>query len=475
MHKLPKYLSFILLLLLLPYYITAQQNWTLEKCLSHALENNIQIKQQRLNSEIKALDLIQSKAALIPTLNASGSHTYNFGRTIDMYTNDFATSRVQSNNFYVSTGMTIFNGFQLLNTVKQNKLERDAAMYDTEKMQNDISLAIATAYLQVLFNYEYLDIKAAQLDISKQQTTQTQKLVEAGALPQSAFYSIEAQLAAEELQYVNAENMLNMSYLTLTQLLDLPTIEGFTIYRPAIEVEQFSLPALSSSYIYNTALQLQPEIKSAELKVKSALTGLSIARSYGLPSISLRGSYGTGYSGASREIVDFFVTGQTPIGFTESLEIVYGPSIDYITQVKPFKEQLNDNLNSSLGFYLNIPIFNNLQSRTAISKSRILIENANYNLQNTKNQLNKDIQQAYADAVSAYNRYMASQKAVIANETSYNYMEQRYALGMLNIIEYNDAKVKLDNARSELLQSKYEYVFRIKILDFYMGKPIEIK
>jgi len=453
----------------------AQKVWTLDDCISYAYQNNIQIKQQQLNTDIKKLDVTQSKAALLPNLNASASHAYNFGRTIDMYTNDFATSRVQSNNFYISTGVTLFNGFQLLNTLRQNIIDKEVSEYELEKLKNDISLSIATAYLQVLFNYEILDIRLNQSEISKQQLERTRLLVEAGTLAKQNLLAIEAQVAADNLQYVNAQNQLALSYLTLAQMLDLPSTEGFEIERPLIDITLLNFPTQTPDYIYNTSLILQPEIKTAELKLKSAYKSLSIARSSVSPNLYLRASYGTGYSGASKEITDVVLFDYVPIGYTQSLELVYGPSFNYITQVKPFKKQLDDNLNQSVGLTMTIPIFNGLQSRTSINKAKILIKNADYNLQNTKNQLNKNIQQAYADAKSAHNRYLASLKSVEAYEESFIYMEQRFNLGMLNSLDYNDAKIKLDNAKSELLQSKYEYIFRLKILDFYQGKPINLK
>ncbi len=468
--------TYILLIIsILPTVLLSQKIWTLEDCIKYAYENNIQIKQQKLNADLKQADVIQSKAALLPNLNGSASHTYNFGRTIDMYTNEFATSRVQSNNFYLSTGVTLFNGFQLLNSVKQSLIEKEAAGLELEKMKNDISLTIATAYLQVLFNYEYEDIKMAQVEISKQQVKRTSILVESGTLSKANLFSIEAQAASDELQLVNAQNQLNLAYLTLSQLLDLPSAEGFEIERPAIDITQLVFPAQNAGYIFSASLGLLPEIKVAELRLKSAQKGLCIARSTISPNIQLRASYGTGYSGASKEITDVVLYDYIPIGFTQSQEIVYGPSFNYITQVKPFKEQLDDNLNQSVGLTMSIPIFNGLQSRTAIRKSKIAIQNAEYNLQQAKNQLNKSIQQAYADALSANNRYLAAQKTVQAYEESFNYTDQKFNLGMLNSIDYNDAKNKLSSARSELLQAKYEYLFRLKILDFYQGKPITIK
>jgi len=370
-------LCILLIFFALSQNIFSQKVWSLEDCIKHAYENNIQIKQQELNTNVKNLDLIQSKAALLPSLDASGSHAYNYGRTIDMYTNEFATSRVQSDNFYVSSGVTLFNGFKLLNTIKQNTLEKKAAVYDLEKMKNDIALTIATAYLQVLFNYEFLETKQSQFDISKQQIKRTTILVDAGTLSKANLYSIQAQSATDELQLVNAQNQLDLSYLTLTQLLDLPSTEGFQIEHPLIEISTLSFPVQTPEYIYSTSLTLQPEIKSAEIKLESAQKGFSIARSSILPSITLRGSYGTGYSGASKEISNVVLSGYVPIGLTQSQEIVYGPTFNYLTQVVPFKNQLKDNLNQSIGLTLAFPLFNGLQIHTAISKSKIAIENSN--------------------------------------------------------------------------------------------------
>jgi outer membrane protein len=451
-----------------------EKQWSLQDCIEYAWNNNLRIKQQELGVDIAMQNLRQSRGNLFPTLNANASHVYNYGRTIDPFTNEFATERIQSNNFALSSGVTVFSGFQIYNTIKQNKLELDAGEYDVEKMKNDIALAIASAYLQILYSLELVDISLNQLEITKLQLERTQKLVNAGTQPRGALYNIEAQYASEELQLINAQNRLDLAYLDLVQMLDLREFHDFLIEIPEIEISPEQEYQYSPMQIYLIASGIQPDIKSADIRVQSAEKGLAIARGARSPMLTLRGAYGTGYSGNSREITDVIAGEPTQIGTTSTGLPVFAPTFDYQTQVKPFSNQLEDNLNHSIGLYLTIPIFNNFQVSSAVSRSRINLDNAKISNQLIKDQLFKTIQQAYADAGAALKRYMASEKNVDALQESFRYTEQRFNVGMVNHIEYNDAKNRLVAAESELLQSKYEYVFRTAILDFYMGNKIEL-
>lgn len=452
----------------------AQKSWTLEECIQQALSGNIRIKQQELNTRLSAIQYRQSISSLFPSLNGSASHVYNYGQTLDLYTNEFATDRVRSNNFYLSSGVTLFSGFQLLNNIRQKHADFLAATYDTEKMKNDISLAVATAYLQVLYNTELLSIAQNQSALTAQQLEITAKLVDAGTLPQLNLYTMQAQYASEELQTVNASNMLDLSLLTLTQLMELQNTEGFSVVKPMVDVPESSALALTVDEIYRKALLVQPDIKGAEMRLKSSEKGLYAARGSISPVITLNGSWGTGYSGASRIVDEVMLSGNMPIGYTALGEIVYAPSYSYTYKVKSFSDQIRQNENKSIGVYVNIPIFNRLQSRNAIAGARIGVDMAGYNLTESKNQLYKNIQQARADAVAALNKFRAAEKSLTAFTESFNYTRQRFDAGMLNAVDFNDAKNKMTAASSELLQAKYEYVFRIKVLDFYQGKPLTL-
>ncbi len=451
----------------------AQNVWTLEACIRHAHEKNINVRQQELGVEIAGENLTRATLERFPNLNMNATHGYNYGRTIDPFTNEFATERVRSNNFSVSSGVVLFNGFQINNAVKQSRLELDASKHDVDATKNDISLAISSAYLDILLSEELVEVLEGQLEVTRQQVERTKKFVEAGTVPRGNLLTIEAQAASEELQLINAQNRLQMAYINLAQLLDLREIEDFAIHIPEIEISPDEMIDMSPFEIYEIAVNIQPDIKASEIRVLSAEKDVEIARGGRYPTLSLRGSYGTGYSGASREIVDETLV-ERQIGWTESDELVYGYDVDFQTQIKPFIDQLEDNLNTSIGFYLTIPVFNNYQTSSAISRSKVALENSKLSNRLVRDQLFKSIQQSHADAKAALKRYEATKKNYGALEESFRYTEQRFNVGMADPIEYNDAKNRLAAAESELLQAKYEFVFRTKILDFYMGNPITL-
>jgi len=315
-----------------------------------------------------------------------------------------------------------------------------------------------------------------QLIITKQQVERTKILVEVGNLAKGNLLTLEAQAASEEVSLVNAQNQYDLSLLTLTQLLDLDSMNGFAIEKPVLNIAAMKLLLTEPEKIYAYALLNQPEIKSSELKLKSSEKGLSIAKSAIYPSLAFRASWGTGYSGASQKISSIDPMGYDTIGYTyqPSPVAVIAPSYNFIYDKIPFNDQIKDNENKSIGLYLNVPIFNNWQTNASIKRAKIGIQNAEYNLQTAKNNLNKSVNQAYADAKAALNKYNASEKAEEAIAESFKYTEQKFESGMVNTTDYNDAKNKWTKAKSDLLQTKYEYVFRLKILDFYLGNPMTL-
>ena len=454
----------------------AQSKWNLEQCIDYALRNNIQIKQQNLNLDLAKSNLWQSKMSMLPTINGGATHVYNYGTTVDRFTNQFATSQVQSNNFYLNSSLVLFNGFQLLNSVLQNRLNMQASQYDVEKMKNDVALNVATAYLNVLYGMENYENTQKQLEISQLQQSRTQKLYDAETISKGDLLNIVSQVSAEQVQVVNAENLLEMAYLTLKQMLNLNSGESFEIEKPIINISPEKYVLVKPDQIYNTALGNQPEIKSYDLKRQSAQKSLSISRGGRYPSISLQGSYGTGYSGASQQVVlPAVLNGFTPIGFTGAGDTVYSPNYEYNYRKKPFNDQIKDNVSKSIGFYLNVPIFNGWRTNSEVKRAKINLANSEYTLQLAKDQLNKTIQQAYADANAAFKKHEAGLKSVEAMEESFKYYQQKFDVGLVNSVDYNDAKNKLFKAKSELLQAKYEFLFKIKIIDFYMGKPLSLK
>ncbi len=447
-----KYILLILFLLSISF-AKAQEVWTLEKCVEYALTNNIQVKQQLLMVKNDQALLQQDKLSLVPSLNGGASHGYNWGKTVDRFTNEFATDRVQSNNFYLSSNVTLFQGFQKINQIKQRKVDLEATRFDTDKFMDDLALNIATGYLQILFYSELAKTSDNQLKATQLQADRLKKLVDAGALAQGDYYTIEAQRALENSQLVGALNNLDIAYLTLAQMLDLPSQQGFEIEFPDLDLGLQPTLAISPDAIYAFALETQPSIKSAESRVKSSEIGLTMAQGGQSPSLSLQGSLGTGFSGANK-LLD---------------------TVSFNYDVKPFADQVKDNFNRSISLNLNVPIFNGWATRTNISRARINVENQNYNLELSKLQLRKTIQQAYADAKAALNSYQASNTGVDAARESYRYAEQKFIVGSMNSVDYNNSKKDLEKAESDQLRAKYEFIFKSTVLDFYMGKPITLK
>lgn len=466
------------IILFLGASLQAQEVWTLEKCVDYALTNNIQVKQQQLQVQSTKATVTQDKFNMLPSLNGFAMHGYNWGQTIDRYTNQFATQRVRTNNFYLSSSVTLFDGFQKINRLRQSQTDLEAANYDTDKYMDDVSLSIATAYLQILFYKEMLKTAENQLDATNKQVDRVLKLVDAGAAAQGDLFTLKAQQAAENSQLVDARNNLGIAYLTLTQMLDLPSTDGFEIEFPNLEPGAQTALIAKPEQVYEYAIENQPEIKSSELRLKSSEYGLDQARGSLLPTLSLQGSVGTGYSGAAVQLDSLTPKGEIPIGYYYSSpgipQSVYTVQFDPVYKDKLFADQISDNINQSLSFNLSIPIFNGYSSRTAISKAKINVENSKYNLEISKLNLRKTIQQAYADAQAAYNKFQSSISGVEASKESYRYAEQRFIIGMMNSVDYNNAKTNLEKSESDLLQAKYNFIFKTTVLDFYMGKPITL-
>ncbi|PKP05091.1 MAG: hypothetical protein CVU11_01460 [Bacteroidetes bacterium HGW-Bacteroidetes-6] len=465
----------IAIFLLSAFWGYGQKQWSLEECIVYARENNLSLKLQQLNVQLAELSVFRSKAALLPGISAGATHNYNYGRTVDMYTNQFATDRVQSNNFYLSGNVTVFNGFRLINSWKQSELEAEAARLDAVQATQDISLSIATAYLQVLYSLELVNNAQNQLNVTQLQLERTRKLQVAGAVSRGNLLSIEAQAASEESQLVNAENQLSIAYLTLAQMLDLDDVASFQIVVPEIMMPDTAAFLLQNpNDIYRFAESNQPGVQSAEIKIESAEKSLDIARAGRYPSLSLSGSWGSGYSGASRRVTGINMDGYDTTGFTsESInEYVLSPSWSYSYETIPFADQIKDNVNKSIGLTLSVPLFNRFNTSTAIKQAKINVEMAKIGFEQEKRNLQKTIQQAYNDAAGALKRYQAAKKQADALREAFKYMDERFNVGAANPVEYSDSKNKLITAESDMLQARYEFIFRSKILDYYLGKEI---
>jgi outer membrane protein len=470
----------ILFFLLFPVAtsLSAQKVWTLEDCINYAFENNLDIKKQVLNVELNKAQKLQSTLGMLPSINANGTNIWNYGQTVDRYTNQFASSTVRSNNFNLSANMTLFNGLTLVNTYQQSKINLLASNYDMDVLKNNISLTVAGYYLDILFNMELLDVANEQQTITTDQVNRIKKMVEAGSSAKGDLLNIQAQLSTEELTVVDAENRLSISKLSLQQVIDLPVSKDFIVEKPLLKDVAVPKDVLTPEQIFDYALIARPEIKSADLRVQSAEKSLAIARGRVTPSLSFGGTWATGYSSAITQNDPNFVGDTTyiPVGYTSpSHETVLIPQVSSAPQVvTTFGDQLKQNENKSIGFNLSVPIFNGWQGRTAITSAKIQKSQAELDLEVMKRDLRKTIEQSYADAVAALKKYRAAGEKVTAQEESFKYTQQKFDVGMLTSFDFNNAKKELTKAQSELLQAKYDFIFKTTILDFYMGKPISI-
>jgi outer membrane protein len=425
---------------------SAQNVWSLQKCIDYALENNIQIKQQELNTNFYEVQVDQAKANRLPNLNAQIGNDNSFGRSLT-YLNTYKNVNSSSLTGGAGINLTIFNGMTLSNTIEKQQLDLQATLKDLQKAKDDIMLSIARSYLEILFAEELVLVDSAQLEVTQQQIHRTKQLVDAGSLAKGALLEIQAQLAREELQLVNDQNTVQLTYLTLFQLLELPIAESFTIEKPLLPEIKANMSMANSLDVFNNAMNARPEIQAAQLRVKSAQTELDIAKGNRYPSLSFNANYYNLYNNKYTDI--------------EGTDIAFG-------------EQLKNNSRSSLGFTLNIPIFNRFQVKNGITNATLQISDFQYRLQSTSNVLRKDIELSYTNALAALNRYISTQKAVVSMEEAFRYVEEKFNVGMVNSVDYNLQKNQLTAAKSQLLQAKYEYIFRTKILDFYNGVPIEL-
>jgi outer membrane protein len=419
---------------------------------------------------------------MLPNLNAQGTHGYNWGQRIDPFTNQFASERIQSNSFGISTSVNLFNGFQQSLSYKRSMLEIQRSKWDYERLRNDVALNVASGYLQILLTQELESIARTNVDQTLQQVRRIEKLVAAGALPPSNLDQMNAQLATDDASLVAAKNNVTMAKLALLQFLQLPSsnIASFEIEQPDIEKLQDGSIIQNVQAVVESALNSFPEVKSAETNLKSSEMGSSIARGGLYPQLSASYSYGSGFSGASRILTGTADSSAFPIGTvfgSNNLVLSFPQAVfeDDDFSVKPFNDQLRDNVNRSLFFSLTIPIFNGFQTNAAIQRAKIGVLDAKLNLDQTKQTLEQTVYRAYTDAQASLANYNAALRSMEANKRAFDWTQTRYEQGAANQVEYNDARSLYDNAQANVARNKYEYVFRLKVLDFYLGKPIQWK
>jgi len=443
-------IKFIVIFLCVCKLLPAQSKpWTLEDCIQYAIDHNITIKQLVVQKNVAEVNLNTSQMSRLPDLNANGGQNLNFGRT-QIRSGLYENRNQSGTNLSVGSSIPLFTGFRIPNEIARDKLNLETSVQNLEKAKEDLSLNVASLFLQVLFNKELLKINQEQLSLSQSQIERTRALTDAGKVPLSQLYDIESQAANDKVSVIQAANNLRVSLLDLAQSLELQQSSDFDIITPTLDhvVTEYMSSLQPPQTVYETAVQTKPVIRAQELQVKSAEKTLAIAKSGYYPTLNLNMGIGTNY---------FYL---------------YNPPIDYINST--FSSQIKNNMAEAIGLSLNIPIFNRFSVRNQVRNAKFNIENQQLALENAKKTLYKEIETAYLNAVSSQEKYKAAQQAIISTSESFNYAKERYETGKSTVFEFNDARTRWIRSQSEEIQAKYDFIFRTKILDFYNGKPIKL-
>ena len=455
----------------------AKKVWTLRELVDYAVSSNLTVKRSNYGVRTGEINYLQSRMTMLPSLNANGSYGFNWGRNIDPTTNLFVEQRINSINANVSSSLLLWNGFRLFYAMKQSEVELEAVSQDLVKARNDVILNVITLYLTVVFNKELYANAEYQLGSTREQLERTKKLVEAGALPRADALNLEAQHATNELNLIQRENALNLSFLQLKQALQLPASTEMDVELLNVDLNDQGINK-SADEIFEIAVLSMPEIQAARLRQKSSAFALRSTRGNYYPRITLNGSLSTLYSSARQEAI---LEGSTlvprEIGYLQSNpgELVFTDVLvnQFSFQTVGYQEQFKNNLGKGLGFSLQIPIFNGLQTRSAVQRAAISRELANITLVENENILRQSVETAYNDALAASKTYQSAQKQVGARDEAFRMTKQRFELGAVNFVEYQVAENDLFQAQSDLLRAKYDFIFKKKILDFYQGLPLE--
>jgi outer membrane protein len=425
--------TFCALILLSGSGVSAKNTMTLEQCIDTALQNNRNIKQQVLMRKSKEIAYEQARMNLLPNLNASAGQSFMLGRSLTV-DNTYQDVNSSQTSFNISSGITLFDGLKMKYDIDARKADMMASEADLDKIKSDIELNVTVAFLQVLLYKENKQTLTDQLEMTMQKIEQKTALVNAGKQPEGELYELKAQQAKEEMNLTQTDNNLKLALLDLAQIIELEHFEDLDIEIPQ-NLLTAELALLSADEVYRSAVNNRPEIKGAAYRLLSSEKNVAIAKSAFYPTLSFGAQVGTGYY---------------------NLNGVPNNS---------FSQQINENLSTNLGFSLQIPIFNKFDVKNRVSSTKLAVESSRLDMENTKYQLRKTVQQAYQNALAAQSRLAAAQKSEIASKEAYRYAEQKYEAGRASVYELYQAKSNLTQVLSELTQSKYEYVLRIKVLE----------
>lgn len=430
------------------------KQWTLEECIKYAIQNNISIKQTELDTKTAEIDKKGAKGSFLPSLNANASHSWNIGLNQDITTGLLRNQTTQFTSAEASVGVDIYKGLQNQNTLRKANLSIVASKYQLLKMQEDVALNVANAFLQVLFNKENLKVQQEQLGINEKQYSRSEELVKAGSIPRGDLLDIKATVASNNQNVIAAENALLISKLSLAQLLQLKEFDNFDVIDGTNAKDENNIMAQTPVAIYEKAKEGRTELKIAKTNLEIAEKNVAIAKGAFQP--TLQGFYSFNSRVSYADVPAYDSSGNL-IG-TKS------PS--------PFFTQFSDNKGQSFGAQLSIPIFNGFSAKNNVERSKVSLEKSKIAVEQQDLDLQRNVFTAFTDAKGALNAHESSITALEARQEAYNYAKEKYAVGLMNSFDFNQSQTLLTNAQSEVLRTKYDYIFKIKILEFYFGIPI---
>lgn len=445
--------------------------FSLKQCIDSAIANNLELKQAELQMQSSRIDWQQARANMLPTLNGSIGHGVNQGRSIDPFTNDYIDQRYNFASYGVSSGITLFNGLGIQNTIKQNSLAYQASKMDVQQMRDNLTLNIILAYLQVLTNQDLLEQSRSQVEVSKQQVGRLQQMSEQGAILPSLLTNLQGEQASNEVAVIDNQNALQTSKLALFQLMNVMYDSGANFER--IPVDAFNLQYDAGvSDIYQAALDKLALVKAADLRKESSIKGVQAAKGYLYPQLSLNGNANTNYSSVAMQSIFLQRENIT----TDNYVMVDGVKTNVVSPQDQFRsdkihygKQLNNNLYTTISLDLRIPLLNSFSARNRVKKANIQLKNDDYVAESTRVQLRQAVEQAYANMTAARNRYTTLLRQVAAFKESFRTSEVRFNAGVETVVDYVIAKNNLDRANSNLIIARYDYLLRTKVLDYYRG------
>ena len=456
----------------------AQQKWDLKNIVDYAVANNINARITDIQIKQAAIIYGQSKLSQYPNASFTGNAGLNSGSNQDPTTFSRITQTFFTSGLQLQTSADIFNFYSKRNSILANEFEVKAAVASSEKIRNDIALSAANAYLQVLLSKEQENIAAVQIQQTQAQLTNTRKMVKAGALPELNATLLEVQLAQDSLNYISTKGNTTQSILSLKSFMNIGAEVAFEIETPPVDkIPVEPIASLQPDYVYNIALTNLPQQKFNDLKMKAAEKNILAARASMLPSLSGFGSLGSNYNNQSKTLDGLTFVGQRPVGQVKVSGVDYIVTApDYTAMYKNtgFGKQISDNFRQSVGISINVPIFNGGALKSNYARSKLTVETINLQKEADNQKLKQDIYQAYNSALIAYEKFNASKKAISANEESLNYATKRFAVGMLNTYDLITTQNNLLRSKLQFIQNQFEYVFKMKVLEFYKGMGLKL-